>query len=169
MKQFYADPLGFVLFAYPWGEPGTELEHEAGPDEYQKQFLEDLGREVTERGFNGSDPVMPILFTATSGHGTGKSVMGAWIANWILSTRPDSIGTVTAGTFAQLESRYLVRDPALDHALHHWPLVHDPGARRIPQASPQNLEDRCADLQGTKRAGLRRPARADLHLLVHVR
>jgi hypothetical protein len=31
--------------------------------------------------------------------------MGAWIACWILSTRPHSIGTVTAGTFTQLESR----------------------------------------------------------------
>ena len=43
--------------------------------------------------------------TETSGYGTGKSVMGAWIGNWILSTRPDSMGTVTAGTRDQLDSR----------------------------------------------------------------
>jgi len=40
-----------------------------------------------------------------SGHGTGKSAMGAWLTNWILSTRPDSLGTVTAGTWKQLETR----------------------------------------------------------------
>ena len=66
IKSYYYDPLGFVMFAYPWGEPGTELEHETGPDEIQKQFLIDLGKEVKSRGFNGRDPVMPILMAVTS-------------------------------------------------------------------------------------------------------
>jgi hypothetical protein len=48
---------------------------------------------------------MPIRMAETSGHGTGKSAMGAWIADWIMSTRPWSIGTVTAGTAAQLDQR----------------------------------------------------------------
>jgi hypothetical protein len=113
LATYYANPLGFVMMAYPWKRPGTELEHEKGPDENQKRFLIDLGKAVVARAFNGTDPVMPILMTETSGHGTGKSVMGAWIANWILSTRPDSIGTVTAGTFAQLESRTWA-------AIQHW-------------------------------------------------
>ncbi len=113
LQKYYADPLGFVMMAYPWGVKGTELENEAGPDEIQKQFLRDIGAEVAARGFNGSDPVMPIQMTETSGHGTGKSVQGAWIADWILSTRPDSIGTVTAGTFTQLESRTW-------SAIQHW-------------------------------------------------
>lgn len=30
--EYYADPLGFVKFAYPWGEPG-ELQNEQGPDD----------------------------------------------------------------------------------------------------------------------------------------
>src|SRR6202035_486967 len=30
---------------------------------------------------------------------------GAWLADWILSTRPYSLGTVTAGTYTQLETR----------------------------------------------------------------
>src|SRR5215471_2826866 len=105
MMQFVDDPYGFVMYAYPWGEPKTELENEPGPDANQAQFLIDLGREVKRRGFNGSDPVMPILMAESSGHGTGKSVMGAWLADWILSTRPYSIGTVTANTYPQLESR----------------------------------------------------------------
>lgn len=112
LANFHADPLGFVRFAYPWGLPG-ELENETGPDDNQKQFLIDLGEEVKARGFDGKNPVMPILMTATSGHGTGKSILGAWIADWILSTRPDSIGTVTAGTWTQLESRTWA-------AIQHW-------------------------------------------------
>lgn len=101
----YHDPLAFVLGAYPWGKPGTPLEHELGPDENQREFLTSLGEEVTARAFDGHTPTMPILMAETSGHGTGKSAMGAWIADWILSTRPDSIGTVTAGTETQLKER----------------------------------------------------------------
>jgi hypothetical protein len=102
--QYYADPLGFVLAAYPWGEPGP-LEHEEGPDDNQREFLTALGQEVASRGFDGRSAVMPILMNETSGHGTGKSAMGGWITDWIISTRPNSIGTVTAGTATQLEER----------------------------------------------------------------
>ena len=154
LALYYANPLGFVMMAYPWGRPGTELEHEKGPDENQKRFLIDLGKAVAARAFNGTDPVMPILMTETSGHGTGKSVMGAWIADWILSTRPDSIGTVTAGTFAQLESRTWA-------AIQHWTKLCITGhwfhiqARGVfHKLRPKNLEDRRSDMQGRKRAGL---------------
>ena len=112
ISKFYADPLGFVLFAYPWGELGP-LENETGPDDNQRSFLIDLGKEVEERGFDGSTPVEPIRMAETSGHGTGKSVRGAWIAGWILSTRINSIGTVTAGTYTQLEGRTWA-------AIQHW-------------------------------------------------
>lgn len=105
LAQFYDDPLGYVMFAWPWGEPGGEFEHETGPDDNQKEFLIALGEEVRKRGFDGTNPVMPIRMTESSGHGTGKSAMGGWIASWILDTRPHSIGTVTAGTYTQLESR----------------------------------------------------------------
>jgi hypothetical protein len=100
----YYDPLRFVLGAYPWGEPGP-LEREEGPDDNQREFLTALGEEVKARGFDGNTPVMPILMNETSGHGTGKSAKGGWIADWVLSTRPHSIGTVTAGTATQLKER----------------------------------------------------------------
>jgi hypothetical protein len=104
VAAYRSDPLGFVYFAYPWGAPG-ELENETGPDGNQEAFLRDLGAQVRARNFDGTTPVMPVLMAENSGHGTGKSAMGAWIANWILSTRPHSIGTVTAGTYTQLETR----------------------------------------------------------------
>jgi len=104
VSRYYADPLGFVRFAYPWGEPGS-LESYEGPDDNQIEFLTSLGEEVKRRQFDGKNPVMPILMSETSGHGTGKSAMGGWLTNWIMSTRPFSIGTVTAGTFTQLKNR----------------------------------------------------------------
>src|SRR6267154_3650767 len=103
--SFRDDPLGFAMFAFPWGERGTTLEGETGPDEIQREFLTSLGEEVRSRKFDGTNPVLPIRMAQSAGHGTGKSAMGAWIAWWILSTRPFSMGTVTAGTYAQLEEK----------------------------------------------------------------
>ena len=104
VAKYYDDPLGFVLFAYPWGQPGP-LEAEIGPDDNQREFLISLGEEIRNRKFDGSNPVMPIQMAETSGHGTGKSAMGAWLSDFILSTRPHSLGTVTAGKFSQLETK----------------------------------------------------------------
>ena len=103
VSQFRNDPLGFVIHCYPWGQ--GELANFKGPDANQREFLESLGKEVRKRAFDGQHAVMPIRMAESSGHGTGKSALGAWIANWILSTRPWSIGTVTAGTATQLDER----------------------------------------------------------------
>jgi hypothetical protein len=102
IAEFYADPLGFVLFAYPWREPGGPLADYDGPDQWQAEVLEDIGREVRKRGFNGVDPVPAIRYAIASGHGIGKSTLVAWLVNWIMSTRPNAVGTVTANTFPQL-------------------------------------------------------------------
>lgn len=102
--SFRNDPLGFVLWAYPWGQLGS-LEKYSGPDEWQADFLRELGEEVRKRGFDGVTPVLPIRFTTASGHGIGKSVLVAFIVNWIMSTRQHAQGTVTANTFQQLSTR----------------------------------------------------------------
>jgi len=101
----YADPLRFVLGAFPWGETGTPLADEPGPDDNQREFLISLGKEIAERGFDGITPVMPIKMAETSGHDTGKTALCGWITCFILSTRPHSDGTITAGSYQQLESR----------------------------------------------------------------
>jgi hypothetical protein len=104
ISTFYADPLGFVMYAYPWGQKGL-LEKHQGPDTWQREFLIELGRQVKERGFNGTDPVAPIRLCVVSGHGIGKSVLCAWIVHWIMSTRPRSRGTITANTYQQLSTK----------------------------------------------------------------
>lgn len=103
-SSFRSDPLGFVLWAYPWGKPGP-LEQYAGPDDWQTDFLRELGKEVRKRAFDGVTPVLPIRFATASGHGIGKSVLVAFIVHWIMSTRPHSQGTITANTFQQLSTR----------------------------------------------------------------
>ena len=105
VAAYYADPLGFVRFAYPWGERGTTLEQYDGPDKWQSEYLEQLGAEVRSRAFNGRDAVAPIRITRSSGHGIGKSTMAAWLVDWIMSTRPNCRGVVTANTFQQLTDK----------------------------------------------------------------
>ncbi len=104
MAGFLDDPLGFVAYAYPWGEPGPLREYD-GPDAWQREVLEDVGRQVRERAFDGVHPVAPIRIAISSGHGVGKSTLTAWLVDWIMSTRPGAQGTITANTFQQLDTR----------------------------------------------------------------
>ena len=104
VADFYADPLGFVLACYPWGEPGPLKDH-TGPDEWQADLLRKIGKAVEGHRFDGKTPVSPIRSAISSGHGIGKSVMAAWLVDWIMSTRPHAQGTVTANTFQQLSTK----------------------------------------------------------------
>lgn len=98
--QFYDDPLGFVEACYRWPING-----ESGPDDWQRTVLEEVGHQVAARAFDGANAVMPIREAISSGHGIGKSVLIAWIAHWLMSTRKNAIGTVTANTNEQLEKK----------------------------------------------------------------
>lgn len=105
IAQFYDDPLGFVLYAFPWSETGTLLEEAEGPRRWQWEFLEQWGEEIKKRGFDGITPCEPIQFSFASGHGIGKSALSAWITLFIMSTRPYSKGVVTATTSPQLRTK----------------------------------------------------------------
>jgi hypothetical protein len=117
MGRFYDDPLGFVMYAFPWDtDPSLQLVKlsspwdlvygcDYGPDAWACELLESIGRDVREGGFNGSDAVPPIQYAVSSGHGIGKSAMAAWLTLWIMSTRPHSKGVVTANTGEQLSSK----------------------------------------------------------------
>ena len=105
MASCYADPLKHVLVSYPWGSEGTALQGRDGPDQWQRDFLIELGKEVKARRFNGVTAVDPVQFSTASGHGIGKSCLSAWIIRWIADTRPHSVGTITANTAEQLRSK----------------------------------------------------------------
>ena len=103
ISQFYDDPLGHVLFSYPWGT--GSLKGRAGPQRWQREFLEAVAREVQKRRFDGTTPVAPIQFSTASGHGIGKSALVAWLIRWIMDTRPMAKGVVTANTGEQLRTK----------------------------------------------------------------
>lgn len=98
LAAFSADPYGFVLFAFPWGESGSELENYSGPLDWQIDLLEDL-----RDGLLTIDQA--IQLARTSGHGIGKSALVAWIILWALSTYEDTKGVVTANTENQLKTK----------------------------------------------------------------
>jgi hypothetical protein len=99
----YARPDWFVAEFFPWGE--GELAAYQGADTWQEGFLREWGQEIRGRHFDGVHAVSAIRFATSSGHGIGKTTIVAWIAAFLLSTRPYSQGTVTANTFPQLEAK----------------------------------------------------------------
>lgn len=91
------DPLRFVLWAFPWGEPGP-LSSEPGPEEWQVAVLT-----AVRDGLLSLDQA--ILIAVASGHGVGKSALVAWLNLWALSTLEDTRGVVTANTENQLKTK----------------------------------------------------------------
>src|SRR5215471_1241087 len=92
------DPLAFVKGAFPWGEQGTILEKEEGPEVWQAEVL----RMVAEGLI---DLRQAIRIATASGHGVGKSALVAWLIIWAISTKPDTRGVVTANTESQLKTK----------------------------------------------------------------
>ena len=117
MAKFYADPLGFVMFAYPWdADPALQIvplaapyrqrfNADYGPDLWACQLLDSIGQQVRQRNFDGVTPVAALRMAIASGHGIGKSAITAWLVNWIMSTRPYAKGIVTANTADQLAGK----------------------------------------------------------------
>jgi len=98
---FAHDPLGHVLYVYPWGVPGTQLARHTGPREWQREVLESIGEKLRA----GASAGEAIREAVASGHGIGKSALVAWIVKWSLDTFPDARGVVTANTETQLRTK----------------------------------------------------------------
>jgi hypothetical protein len=123
MAEFIADPLGFVLWAFDCGtDPSMRVvrlpeawrsmcDSEFGPDAWACEMLEEVGRMVAARNFDGATAVEAVRLAVSSGHGIGKSAVTAWLCLWLMSTRPNARGVVTASTQPQLESKTWARSP----------------------------------------------------------
>lgn len=98
LAKYSRDPLDFVYWAFPWGQPATDLAYAKGPEPWQ--------REVLFRLRDGLITVNEaIRIAVTSGHGVGKSALVAWIILWAISTCTDTRGVVTANTETQLKTK----------------------------------------------------------------
>ncbi|NAW60058.1 MULTISPECIES: terminase [unclassified Vibrio] len=115
--SFYNDPLGFVLYAYPWDDdPDLQLvelpepwasryKSKYGPDAWFCEMCDDWKEAIELNDFNGKDPVDAFLYAVASGHGIGKSCGSSWIIHFVMSTRPHSKGVVTSNTSDQLKTK----------------------------------------------------------------
>ena len=126
LGDYALDPYGWVLFAFGWGK--GELAGFDGPDQWQREQLEEIGAKLravgppaecaaqTSLGGCGdarpgcgpavNDAVGVIIREAiASGHGIGKSAFVAWLILWAMSTFKDTKGVVTANTETQLKTK----------------------------------------------------------------
>ena len=101
LASFECDPLGFVLWAFPWGEKGTSLADDDGPELWQRELLERVGAKLRA----GRDLGVVIEEDVSAGHGVGKSAIVAWLILWAVSTFEDTRGVVTANTDTQLRTK----------------------------------------------------------------
>lgn len=99
LVEFELLPVEYVRWAYPWGEPGTLLANEVGPNSFQLSVLQYLQDRLRE------DPHAPIRVATASGHGVGKSALVSWLIDWAQSTMVDTKGVVTANTENQLKTK----------------------------------------------------------------
>ena len=115
LGEFSLDPLGFVLWAFPWGDPNYGLGPVGGvpqgPEKWQRDFLDDLGKRL-RAGYTVQSSLRTAIRKARrSGHGIGKSALVAWLVLWAISTCELTRGVVTANTDTQLRTKT-------------WPEVH---------------------------------------------
>jgi len=108
MASFRHDPLGHVLYSYPWGE--GELKNHQGPSGWEGDFLDEIGRDL--RAGRSKDDEGLWIYTGkaiqkavAAGHDVGKSAVVAWLVLWAISTFVDTRGVVTANTDTQLSTK----------------------------------------------------------------
>lgn len=96
---FTHDPLGYAVYAYPWGE--GVLKDADGPRDWQCDIMEDIREHL-------SSPLtryQPLRVAVASGHGIGKSALISMLIDWALDTCDDARVLVTANTEPQLRTK----------------------------------------------------------------
>lgn len=96
------NPLAFVMYAFPWGQAGTPLEHFKGPRKWQREVLTDIAEHIKQN--KGKVDFDTLREAISSGRGIGKSALVSWLTIWMLSTRIGSTTIISANSEAQLRS-----------------------------------------------------------------
>lgn len=101
------DPLGFVMWAHPWGQPGTHLAQHTGPRDWQIEEFQRIGSYVRAAEFKIENGLPSEIFRGAwaSGRGPGKSAFLGMLQHWHLSTKIGATGIVAANTEGQLRTR----------------------------------------------------------------
>lgn len=101
------DPYAFVMFIFPWGKKGSPLEHHTGPRTWQKDELNAIRDHIIKNRNLMAQGKSPEVYKSatTSGRGTGKSSLVAWLNIWMMSTRMGATCINTANNETQLKTR----------------------------------------------------------------
>jgi hypothetical protein len=112
MQVLYSDqcrdnPLFFVLYAFPWGVPGTTLAHVKGPREWQRRELEKIAEHIAENKKRVARGEMPLVYklAVASGRGIGKSALVSWLTLWMMSCHYGSTTIISANTDTQITDK----------------------------------------------------------------
>lgn len=95
------DPLRFVMTVYPWGEPGTPLEHFSGPRRWQREVLMELRDHLAT---NRAPDYDVFRMSVASGRGIGKSALVSWLDHWMRSTRIGASVIISANSETQIRA-----------------------------------------------------------------
>lgn len=104
---FKYDPLGFVMYAFPWGVENTPLAKIKQPRKWQIRELLNIKKQLENNRFRisiGLNPE-PIYIGISSGRGIGKSAYLSMIECWVMSCWLGSTSIITANTETQLRTR----------------------------------------------------------------
>lgn len=101
IASFYNDPLGYVLYNFPWGVPGTPL-LDKGLRNWQREFLDEIGKRLRAGAVDAGEVIREAV---ASGHGIGKSALVAMLVKWAFDTRENTRGIITANTDTQLRTK----------------------------------------------------------------
>lgn len=102
MAKLRYEPFKHVMYSYPWGEPGTELERYKGPRVWQGQELKAIERAL--KACKGKKDQV-IQRACATGHDSGKSALASWVMKWGMDTASDTRGIATANTGNQLKTK----------------------------------------------------------------
>ena len=140
MAGFQFDPQACAEYSFPWGEPGSTLEHEKIRT-WQRKLNEDIAKHL-------KDPktrYTPFQGSIVSGHGIGKSAEVGMITHWAMSTCEDAKVIITSNTDTQLRTK---TSPEIAKWFRmainsHW---FKPNATSIHSVDPNHIKTWRADL-----------------------
>lgn len=107
LLSYQYDPLGFVLYAFPWGKERTPLAKIDGPRKWQVEEFNRITDHLlldVEKQRIGLPP-SPYYGAISAGRGPGKSAWLSMLDIWVMSCWIGSTTIVTANTETQLRSR----------------------------------------------------------------
>lgn len=100
IASFEYDPLGYVLYAFPWGTGALKGKRP------RKWFVDLCGRiRAGLLANDGRDHWEIVQEAVASGHGIGKSAGMSQLILWAMSTMENTRGVVTANTENQLRTK----------------------------------------------------------------